>query len=158
MAVIELYGGALSIDLPDGWELRDDGGELRTLLAPPLAFGASLPVMSRAKPTHPNLVVDRAPVDETTLVDYARASLAALQQALPQFHLLDDHETTVGGIAAVSRTFTFTAPTHQVRVQQHQVTLVRPPWAYTFTGSGLPQTFAALAPLYAGVLRTIRFA
>ncbi len=154
MAHFGIYGGALSLDLPEQWDDRS----IYTFVAPEQSMGAGLPTMAKTQGFRPNVVVTREGKGKYERLDaYAKDQLAASQKQLPQMKVLQEGPTQVAGVEALSRTFTFVVPQQNATVQQVQVFALHGAWIYTLTFSTLPQFFSEHEKMFNDVLGKVSF-
>jgi len=154
MGNFSIYGGALSLDLPAAW----DDHSVYTFVAPEQSMGAGLPTMAKTQGFRPNVVVTREGKGKYERLDaYAKEQLGASQKALPQMKVLSEDSGTTGGIASISRVFTFVVPNQNATVQQVQIFVMHGAWIYTMTFSTLPQFYAEHRKLFDDVSDKIHF-
>jgi hypothetical protein len=137
MTTHKLFAGMTTLELPAEWDDRS----IYTFVAPEQTRAA--PTMARAQSFRPNVVVTREPCGAYDRPEaYAKDQLAESRKQLPQLRVIEENATAVGGKPGFARLFTFVAPPQNVTVQQLQAFVIAAEWVYTFTFSGLPETFA----------------
>jgi hypothetical protein len=154
MGNFAIYGGSVSLDLPAQW----DDHSVYTFVAPEQSMSAGLPTMAKQQGFRPNVVVTREAKGKYERLDaYAKDQLSASSKALPQLKVVSEEAGMTGGIASISRVFTFVVPNQNATVQQLQIFAMHGPWVYTVTFSTLPQFYAEHKKLFDQVTAKMSF-
>lgn len=138
MGSYSLYGGTITLQLPDSWDDRS----IYTFVAPEQSAASGLPTMNNQQGFRPNVVVTREARGKYERLDaYTKDQLAASQKELPNMKIVSEEPTKVGDFQGITRVFTFIAKPHNVAVQQMQSFVLVGDHIYTLTFSTLPSHF-----------------